>query len=174
MGLSETGNYAQPTLSNWNPQIAIQDIIGGGQHTLILTKEGEVWVTGRAEEGTCGLGAEVRENQMEWKKIEFFGRNGLNVKRIAAGFSHNLALTEDDRVFSWGGNSVGQLGLGDEIDRYAYLCHSVMFDYRLLTPRCPLVCSYEPTEVEYFRGRLIKGVNCGSLHSLVWGEPQLL
>jgi alpha-tubulin suppressor-like RCC1 family protein len=36
---------------------------------------------------------------------------------VAAGDSHSLALSWDGRVYSWGSNGHGQLGLGDTLDR---------------------------------------------------------
>ena len=41
------------------------------------------------------------------------------VKAVAAKWGNFLALTRDGRVFSWGGNSDGELGLGDYENRYA-------------------------------------------------------
>lgn len=35
-----------------------------------------------------------------------------NVKAVSAGSQHNLAVSEDGRLFAWGDNSVGQLGDG--------------------------------------------------------------
>lgn len=35
-----------------------------------------------------------------------------NVKTVSAGSQHNLAVSEDGRLFTWGDNSVGQLGDG--------------------------------------------------------------
>jgi alpha-tubulin suppressor-like RCC1 family protein len=36
-----------------------------------------------------------------------------NVKVIAVGAFHNLALTEDGILWAWGNNEYGQLGTGD-------------------------------------------------------------
>lgn len=42
---------------------------------------------------------------------------GLNVKGIAAGLGHTVGWTESGDVYSWGWNSDGQLGLGDDQGR---------------------------------------------------------
>jgi alpha-tubulin suppressor-like RCC1 family protein len=39
-------------------------------------------------------------------------------RALAAGQEHTLALTRDGRVFAWGGNTYGQLGLGDIQTRF--------------------------------------------------------
>lgn len=36
------------------------------------------------------------------------------VKKIATGKSHVLALTESGRVYAWGKNDKGQLGIGEK------------------------------------------------------------
>jgi len=36
----------------------------------------------------------------------------LNIKKICGGEKHTLILTEEGEVYAWGGNDVGQLGLG--------------------------------------------------------------
>jgi len=44
--------------------------------------------------------------------------NGLqNVVSIVAGYQHMFALTSTGDVYAWGVNNVGQLGLGDTVDR---------------------------------------------------------
>jgi alpha-tubulin suppressor-like RCC1 family protein len=41
----------------------------------------------------------------------------MDVKAIAAGGWHSLALTESGEVYAWGSNGHGQLGLGDTNNR---------------------------------------------------------
>ena len=42
------------------------------------------------------------------------------VSKLAAGAGHSLALGEDGRVWSWGSNTEGQLGLGEESEETVY------------------------------------------------------
>src|SRR5205823_4147916 len=39
------------------------------------------------------------------------------VTAISAGYAHNLAVSGDGIIWAWGSNNVGQLGLGDRVDR---------------------------------------------------------
>lgn len=41
-----------------------------------------------------------------------------NIVAIAAGGTHALALTNDGRIFAWGSNGSGQLGLGTTTATY--------------------------------------------------------
>ena len=45
------------------------------------------------------------------------GLGGLSVTGVAAGLAHTVACTDSGDVYSWGWNSEGQLGLGDDQSR---------------------------------------------------------
>lgn len=150
LGVTELELFGDPIQSDWDASRKIDQIVGGGQHTLVLTDTGEVWAVGRGDEGALGLGEGVKKNHTEWTKIKYFEDRGKKVKMIAAGFGHSVAITDDGRLYVWGLNSEGQLGLGDRISRY------------------------EPVENEYFADRNLKGVACGTLHTVVWGDYNIL
>jgi dipeptidyl aminopeptidase/acylaminoacyl peptidase len=73
--------------------------------------EGEVGAWGGNEFGQLGDGTTFRHGTPE--RVV----NISNAEDVAAGKFHNLALTEDDTVWTWGGNLVGQLGDGTTKDR---------------------------------------------------------
>ena len=77
----------------------------GESHTLALTSGGEVYAWGRNNYGQ--LGVEDLNYSYVPTKIE-----GLsNIKSIAAGYDHSLALSDTgDTVYAWGRNDYGQLG----------------------------------------------------------------
>jgi alpha-tubulin suppressor-like RCC1 family protein len=52
----------------------------------------------------------------ELKPIKVNGLEDEKVVMISCGYWHSMALTESGRVFSWGGNRSGQLGIGNTID----------------------------------------------------------
>ena len=74
------------------------------------------------------------------KKIEAFA--GQHVVAVSAGSRHNLALTADGAVWSWGGGDLGQLGHGDQQDQLL------------------------PKKVEAFAGQRVVAVSAGGGHSL--------
>ena len=43
--------------------------------------------------------------------------NNNKIVSISCGYRHTLALTDNGKVYTWGGNQYGQLGVGDNADR---------------------------------------------------------
>lgn len=88
---------------------AAVDIVAGGMHTAVLTKEGEVFTFGCNDEGALGRHVEEEEECFTPGKVNIEGR----VVQLSAGDSHTVALTEDGRVFAWGTfrDSSGAIGL---------------------------------------------------------------
>ncbi len=90
----------------------IVDIKCGAYHSLTLTTSGEVYAWGWNDSGLIGNGS--HENQLLPMILDGF--DGEVVKSISCGSFHSLALTESGRVFSWGWNESGQLGIGSHLD----------------------------------------------------------
>ena len=110
----------------------------GSSHSLALTADGAVWSWGNGIFGKLGHGDQ--QDQLLPKKIEAVA--GRRVVAVSAGNMHNLALTADGSVWSWGLGGHGQLGHGDT-------------QGQLL-----------PKKVEAFAGRRVIAVSAGGLHSL--------
>jgi alpha-tubulin suppressor-like RCC1 family protein len=79
----------------------------GGAHTLTLVQDGSVWAVGSNKFGQLGSGwADAHSDE----PIRVYGLE--EVKSIAAGISHSVALKKDGTVWTWGSNDKGQLGDG--------------------------------------------------------------
>lgn len=80
----------------------------GKNHSVALMSDGTVWVTADdSSQGQLGNGS-FSEEGGEPSQVP-----GLTeVRAVAAGNSHSIALKKDGTVWSWGGNSFGQLGDG--------------------------------------------------------------
>jgi alpha-tubulin suppressor-like RCC1 family protein len=94
----------------------IGDIIGisaGGEHSLILNSNGQVFSFGGNMCGHLGLGDEKNRNQPTIIKNIGIGR----IAAISAGVCHSLIANSEGQVFSFGSNLSGQLGLGDNKNR---------------------------------------------------------
>jgi len=88
-------------------------VSAGAIHSLALTADGAVWSWGYGAGGQLGHGD--WQNQLLPKKVEAFA--GQRVIAVSAGLSHNLALTADGAVFTWGAGEYGRLGHGDDVSR---------------------------------------------------------
>ena len=90
----------------------IVDISAGYRHTVAIDEEGKVYTWGDNYYEQLGDGTETnslvpicisdKDNELKGKKI-------IN---ISAGGDHTVALDEEGKVYTWGGNYDGQLGDG--------------------------------------------------------------
>ncbi|XP_039114294.1 ultraviolet-B receptor UVR8 isoform X3 [Dioscorea cayenensis subsp. rotundata] len=102
--------------SRWRPTVCafFQDddppvsIACGGAHTLFLTESGRVYASGLNKFGQLGINAGTSH---VLEPVEVYGFSE-KVVEISAGYHHSSAITEDGKLFTWGNNSCGQLGLG--------------------------------------------------------------
>jgi alpha-tubulin suppressor-like RCC1 family protein len=89
----------------------IKQVSVGGNHTLVLTKDGQVYSFGDNLSGQLGLGH-------TYSTIDPTLISGLNnIVQISAGGNHSLLLTEDGQVYCFGHGRFGRLGLGDYNNR---------------------------------------------------------
>ncbi len=96
------------------PQVAL-----GEGFTVVLKEDGTVWSTGKNDCGQLGDGTTTNRNTLEQVKIDE-NTYLINVKKIAVGENHSVALTLDGKVYAWGYNdglNAGSLGQGDSTNR---------------------------------------------------------
>lgn len=87
-------------------------VAAGAQHTLAVSRSGEVYCWGANQYGQLGLG-DLEERATPHAILHKFTRS--KIARVAAGARHSLALTEGGDLFSWGGNECGQLGYENKV-----------------------------------------------------------
>jgi alpha-tubulin suppressor-like RCC1 family protein len=106
-------------------QICISQIACGAHHSLALDTEGRIWSWGSSEYGQQGgsknhedLG--TREGQSKEQHFYYSiprmligGLNGKRPVKIACGNLHNIAVTEDGCMWTWGWGQTGALGHGN-------------------------------------------------------------
>eukprot|EP00127_Corallochytrium_limacisporum_P004356 Clim_evm39s158 gene=Clim_evmTU39s158 len=97
----------------------ICQITGGGAHTLFVTTSncGDVYVSGSHAKGQLGVGDSVIPLRDPGTQIFVRVSIGGNerIRKIAAGWEHTLVLTTEGKVYGWGHNGFGQLGLSDKL-----------------------------------------------------------
>ncbi|EKX74322.1 myosin B, putative [Theileria equi strain WA] len=84
-------------------RLLIKDVQCGIEHTLLLLNDGSVYSWGFNKHGQCGIGCKD-EIVDKPTLVRFPVLNGAPViiSKISAGEYHNLALTEDGRLYIWG------------------------------------------------------------------------
>jgi alpha-tubulin suppressor-like RCC1 family protein len=89
----------------------VQQVAAGGEHTLALYTNGNVYSWGA--NGAGQLGRNGTTDDMNPAQVTFPGLTaGSTIIEIAAGANHSLARDSDGQVWSWGANGDGQLGDG--------------------------------------------------------------
>lgn len=97
----------------------VTDIAGGLEHVLLLTSNGRLFSAAAGSQdfprhgqlGVPGLTWATRPAGSYDSVHAVSTLHGFHVTKIAAGDYHSLAADKDGRVFSFGDNSLGQLGL---------------------------------------------------------------
>jgi alpha-tubulin suppressor-like RCC1 family protein len=103
----------------------VKEIATNGDHSMVLLENGSVATWGDSQDGTRGNG----ESGVASEALEMHEKYGTpyqnrelaaelklesNVKQIAIAGATNMALLENGKVMTWGGNGNGKLGIGVE------------------------------------------------------------
>jgi alpha-tubulin suppressor-like RCC1 family protein len=153
-GTSDHNTHHHPTQLTLPLNPAIIKISSTKNHNIIQTSSG-IFSFGSNTFGQLGHGDERTERV---GRISVF-IPPVTIRHLACGNSHAIAQTDDQKVFAWGYNNRGQLGVGRERIRFS---------------------SPEPVEIETLRGQAIKQLGAAS-HSCalmqngtvyMWGENQ--
>ena len=98
-------------------------VSAGGSHSLATDTQGRAWGWGSNQNGDLGNTSDVALNSYTFTPVQAMpGTNptgGFKPVQIMAGNGHSSALDDLGRLWTWGGNSNGELGLGDTTTRTA-------------------------------------------------------
>lgn len=138
----------------------------GDVHSVILTKQGEVYSFGGGSFGQLGLGS-VSKMPLDSDsypfmpiptKIESLGN--IVITKLACGDSHTMAIDNEGKLYAWGAAACGQLG----IENLVHLPKDTEGN-----PFEP-----EPKLVNFFENMKVDSVACGESHTLVLLEGGIL
>ena len=93
----------------------IGEIAAGAYHSVALTLSGRVYAWGRGKE--LGLGVFI-DNGDKFTPQLVKALKRFRVRHISCGLNHTVAQTHDGNLYAWGEGKYGQLGLGDNRDRF--------------------------------------------------------
>jgi alpha-tubulin suppressor-like RCC1 family protein len=144
LGHGDTNGKTLPTLIELLSVYTIKRVEAGDEFSVALTDSGRVLSWGRNNANVLGHGDEGHLNvPLIITTLEPF-----TIIEISVGASHCIALTDQRRVYTWGSNEDGQLGLGH---------------------KNPVNV---PQLVESLKNKKVRQVSAGSSHSAVWtSEP---
>lgn len=119
-------------------------IFCGQTSTIVVTKNGEVYGFGNNSVGQLGTNnydTTPTIRQVDSLKGTVIGNSRLDkakrdcwiidiiLAKVACGYEHTLALSDEGKLYAWGGNSYGQLGIGNKTNS----CTPVMVNSCLLS-----------------------------------------
>ncbi len=109
-----------PLVAETEPFVPLTNIItveSGDTFTMALKDDGTVWTWGDNYSGQLGIGHRYGYSDLARQVVNSDGAPLEGIITISMGWNHALALDRDGRVWAWGENGTGQLGLGDIEDR---------------------------------------------------------
>jgi alpha-tubulin suppressor-like RCC1 family protein len=124
LGHGNENSVPEPLIITSLLKIKVIKIATGEGHSLVLSNEGSIYSWGSDRFGQLGHGGFTAGGQNNTtpdtinnnarkisspKRIDAFKKDFII--DIVAGEVHSLALTDDSRLFSWGSNKNGQLGV---------------------------------------------------------------
>ena len=121
LGYIEYEIYNKPTLCNNYPDDIIS-IKCGSFYTLLLTLEGNIYSLGDNYFGQLGLNS----NDIKMTNIPTLIANIPEIKRIECGSDHSVCIDVNNHLWLFGKNRFGNLGLGDDENRYKPIKHPTL------------------------------------------------
>jgi len=126
LGLDTKAQTVEPTpverlgTKTYDGGVPADDILSvslGRGHTLIVMQSGEVFACGSNSRGQLGIGAP--RNPFESNIFEApEGLEGFSFAAASCGPLHSALLSADGKVYTFGQNEYGQLGLASPADNY--------------------------------------------------------
>ena len=108
--------FSSPDVS---PSMRFTSADCGRAHSIVVNDKHEVFCFGSNSNGQCGYPtAEDTDYLINAKLHRIQKIEDFNIKKIVCGYDHSLCLTECGKVFSWGWNADGQLGIGHTMSRH--------------------------------------------------------
>ncbi|XP_052190726.1 ultraviolet-B receptor UVR8 isoform X2 [Diospyros lotus] len=114
----------------------------GWRHTISVSSSGGLYTFGWSKYGQLGHGN--FEDHLIPHRLEALRENFIS--QISGGWRHTMALTSDGKLYGWGWNKFGQVGVGDNVDH----------------------CS--PMQVRFPHEQKVVQISCGWRHTLAVTE----
>ncbi|KAK7488390.1 hypothetical protein BaRGS_00020364 [Batillaria attramentaria] len=120
LGHGSTNDISSPRVISALQEVDVVQAAAGYSHSAFVTSQGGVHVCGKGKDGALGIGETNLSDASSPVQVAF--PESVHITKISCSVGehhgHTLALTNDGRVFSWGGGYKGKLGLGHQDSRY--------------------------------------------------------
>ncbi|PQQ02675.1 ultraviolet-B receptor UVR8 [Prunus yedoensis var. nudiflora] len=169
LGLGTTEDSLVPQKIQAFQGISVKMVAAGAEHTAAVTEDGSLYGWGWGRYGNLGLGD--RNDRLVPEKVSIVNSEKMVmvacgwrtqylflhwvealsnnfICETAGGWRHTMALTSDGKLYGWGWNKFGQVGVGDNIDH----------------------CS--PVQVKFPHEQKVVQITCGWRHTLAVTERQ--
>ncbi|KAK1409441.1 hypothetical protein QVD17_35967 [Tagetes erecta] len=113
-GQGSTDDELRPTCVSSLLGINIDSVAAGLWHTICISGDGDVYAFGGNQFGQLGTGTDEAETLP--RRLDAPSLENEHARVVSCGARHTAIVT-DGKVFCWGWNKYGQLGLGDAVDR---------------------------------------------------------
>jgi alpha-tubulin suppressor-like RCC1 family protein len=117
LGFGDTENRERPFKTGCPAgEECIEDwaaVASGEFHVCAIRRNGELWCWGGGLNGQLGVGTLTERDSTRPLRVDLDG-----VAAVSAGRSHTCVIREDDSLWCWGNNELGQLGLGPGDNRF--------------------------------------------------------
>jgi alpha-tubulin suppressor-like RCC1 family protein len=117
LGVGDFEDRHSPTLvPPFLPEGSTDKIIkvrSGSFFSAAITETGELWTWGDNSKGALGIGQKF-PSAFSPLRVPFPGA----VQELAGGRDHALAISKDGKLYVWGNNSSGELGIGDQFPKF--------------------------------------------------------
>jgi len=137
IGQNNTINKSSPVqvgaLTNWSKPST------GHVYTICTKTDGTLWAWGANQAGNLGLNLDVNSNRSSPVQIGS-NTNWLNPATARYYRDHTVCTTTDGKLYAWGRNNFGQLGLGDTVYRSSPVQVGSLTNW--LQPSCGLHSTY--------------------------------
>ena len=111
IGDNTSGNVTTTPVTTFAGGTNWKQVAGGRDHTAAIKTDGTLWTWGNNTNGQIG------DNTQYFNRLTpvttFAG--GTNWKQVAGGYKHIAAVKTDGTLWTWGGNSNGQIGDNTQI-----------------------------------------------------------
>ncbi|KAG2389576.1 hypothetical protein C9374_014136 [Naegleria lovaniensis] len=127
----------------------IEQIAAGAYTFFAVDERGKMYAWGKNDRGQLGDRTLIQKP----RPVDIYMKGAMlnrTIVRVCAGDSHTLVLSDNNRLFSFGDNTYGQLGIGESSTKVPYVMEPV-----------PVVMNRS------LENKTIVDIQCGANHNLV-------